>query len=127
MPLHALRGTCAHLSYDNAVQLLEEALMESDQHVAKVAFLVEIQAVGSCCTLVLGCFRYPEPDTAVIEATWVMSLKSRQNLVASGVWKHEVSGWRWSPWILGLMKSWNWLAYYKSLQQHTAAVNVLEF
>ena len=43
MSLHALIGTCAHLSYDNAtVQLLEEALMESDQHVVKAAFLVEI-------------------------------------------------------------------------------------
>ena len=50
MYFHDLTGTCAHLSYDNAtVQLLEEALMESDQHVAKAAFLVEIEAVGSCC------------------------------------------------------------------------------
>ena len=42
------------------------------------------------------------------------------------VWEHVVSGWRsMVPWILGLIRSWNWLAYYKVLQQHTAAVNVL--
>ena len=165
MYFHDLTGTCAHLSYDNAtVQLLEEALMESDQHVVKAAFLVEIEAVGSCCIFLGTWMLYPEPDTAVIETTWVLlwilehgnlsgwrvvasgfwrlmlphllivqvhgiewgylSLKSRENLVASG-WKLVVSGWRWSPWIVEHMRSFIWLAYYKALQQHTAAVHVL--
>jgi len=135
------------------VQLLEEALMESDQHVVKAAFLVEIEAVGSCCIFLGTWMLYPEPDTAVIKTTWVLlwilehgnlsgwrvvasgfwrlmlphllivqvhgiewgylSLKSRENLVASGVWKLEVSGWRWS---LGLWKTWGGL-----LQGVTAA------
>ena len=147
MYFHVLTGTCAHLSYDNAtVQLLEEALTESDQHVIKAAFLVEIEAVGSCCIFLGTWMLYPEPDTAFIKTTWVLlwilehgnlsgwrvvasgfwrlmlpyllivqvhgiewgylSLKSRENLVASGVWKLEVSGiWRWSPWNMGLVEN----------------------
>ena len=104
MYFHVFTGTCAHLSYDNAtVQLLEEALMESDQHVVKAALLVEIEAVSSCCIFLGMWMLYPEPDTAVIETTWVLlwilehGNLSGWRVVASG-WKLVVSGiWRWSP------------------------------
>ena len=104
--------------------------MESDQHVVKAAFLVEIEAVGSCCIFLGTWMLYPEPDTAVIETTWVLlwilehGNLSGWRVVASG-WKLVVSGWRWSPWIVEHMRSFIWLAYYKALQQHTAAVHVL--
>ena len=115
MYFHDLTDTCAHLSYDNAtVQLLEEALMESDQHVVKAAFLVEIEAVGSCCIFLGTWMLYPEPDTAVIKTTWVLlwilehGNLSGWRVVASG-WKLVVSGiCRWSPWNLGLVETVGW-------------------
>ena len=85
--------------------------MESDQHVVKAAFLVEIEAVGSCCIFLGTWMLYPEPDTAVIETTWVLlwilehGNLSGWRVVASG-WKLVVSGiWRWSPWNLGLVEN----------------------
>ena len=92
MYFHVLTGTCAHLSYDNAtVQLLEEALMEPGQHVIKAMFLVEIEAVGSCCIFLGTWMLYPEPDTAVIQTTWVLLwILEHGNL--SG-WRVVASGW----------------------------------
>ena len=124
MYFHDLTGTCAHLSYDNAtVQLLEEALMESDQHVVKAAFLVEIEAVGSCCIFLGTWMLYPEPDTAFIETTWVLlwilehGNLSGWRVVASG-WKLVVSGiWRRSPWNLGLVENLGW-----SITRHDSCI-----
>ena len=116
MYFNDLTGTCPLVLRQRncATVLLEEALMESDQHVFKAAFLVEIEAVGSCCIFLGTWMLYPEPDTVVIETTWVLlwilehGNLSGWRVVASG-WKLVVSGiWRWSPWNLGLVENVGW-------------------
>ena len=56
-----------------------------------------------------GFWRLMLPHLLIVQVHGIewgyLSLKSRENLVASGVWKLEVSGWRWS---LGLVENMGW-------------------
>ena len=77
-----------------------------------------------------GFWRLMLPHLLIVQVHGIewgyLSLKSRENLVASGVWKLEVSGWRWS---LGLWKTWGGLlqgvtaAYCCTLDSFFANVN----